>query len=758
MKEKRFTWIGSVLLAVFFLLPLSLYAYSGPIGEDGGWQTDTDGSITGWARTQFIWVNAANFPDENFRNHVKNRISAGNDGVLTVFELNSITSIDCSSKSIASLEGIAYFDKLKTLNCYSNQLRELDVTQNTALTELHCFSNQLRKLDVTQNTALTYLRCYSNQLTELDVKQNTALQSLLCQSNQLTELDVTQNTALTYLRCYSNQLTELDVTQNTALTYLSCNSNQLRELDVTQNTALTYLYCNSNQLRELDVTQNTALTDLICSSNQLRELDVTQNTALKDLSCDSNQLTELDVSQNTALKSLWCFSNQLTELDVTQNTALTELRCSYNQLRELDVTQNTALTDLRCDSNQLTELDVTQNTALTDLRCPYNQLTELDVTQNTALTCLYCNSNQLTELDVTQNTALTDLRCYSNQLTELDVTQNTALTYLTCGSNQLTELDLSASSVINSSTSSISSQWITPNFHSLADRSKVGIQCHTDTGETGHYGSFVMEVHDGHNHIIVASGTQDVEMLKSSLTYSYQTDYTGSLTKLKAMTVSSVRSAYAMYVNPRSKMKDAPSDNKVFLGTLYCAYPVVVPAETECYIATGVDTEDGKLNLVKIAEEGDVIPTNTPFVVKGVDGSGFYVFREALEEDGDAVDVSGNILAGNIEDTEVEPMTVLTLGIERTTGELGYWKYRGTTLKAHRAYVPASALNNLSADSPGLMLAFGDDMTPTAIRITTPSQPQTAESWYTLDGRRLSGKPAQRGVYIHNGRKEVVGK
>ena len=591
MKEKRFKWKGSVLLAVFFLLPLSLYAYSGPIGEDGGWQTDTDGSITGTARTKFIWVNAANFPDGNFRNYVKNRISGGNDGVLTVSELKSITYIDCSSKSIASLEGIAYFDKLQILYCYSNQLTELDVTQNTALQSLGC---------------------YRNQLTELDVTKNTALQTLWCSSNQLTELDVTHNTALQTLYCFSNPL---------------------------------------------------------------GELDVTKNTALKTLQCYRNQLTNLTLTNSTALQTLYCHNNQLTELDVTKNTALTELLCSYNQL---------------------------------------------------------------TELDVTKNTALTVLRCYDNQLTELD---------------------LSASSFLSSSTSStanISSQWITPNFHSLADRSKVGIQCHTNKGKTGKYGRFVMEKHNGNNHIIVASGTQDVEMLKSSLTYDYQTDYTGSVTEFKAMTVNSVRSAYAMYVNPRSKEKNAPSDNKVFLGTLYWNYPVVVPAETECYIATGVDTEDGKLNLVKIAEEGDVIPANTPFVVKGVDGSGFYVFREALEEDGNAVDVSGNILAGYIEDHRVESMTVLTLGIERTTGELGYWKYRGTTLKAHRAYVPASALNNLSADSPGLMLAFGDDMTPTAIRITTPSQPQTAESWYTLDGRRLSGKPAQRGVYIHNGRKEEV--
>ncbi len=30
------------------------------------------------------------------------------------------------------------------------------------------------------------------------------------------------------------------------------------------------------------------------------------------------------------------------------------------------------------------------------------------------------------------------------------------------------------------------------------------------------------------------------------------------------------------------------------------------------------------------------------------------------------------------------------------------------------------------------------------------------DGWYTLDGRRLSGPPTQQGIYIHNGRKEVV--
>ena len=28
--------------------------------------------------------------------------------------------------------------------------------------------------------------------------------------------------------------------------------------------------------------------------------------------------------------------------------------------------------------------------------------------------------------------------------------------------------------------------------------------------------------------------------------------------------------------------------------------------------------------------------------------------------------------------------------------------------------------------------------------------------WYTLDGKRLSGKPTQKGIYVRNGRKVVV--
>lgn len=466
-------------------------------------------------------------------------------------------------------------------------------------------------------------------------------------------------------------------------------------------------------------------------------------------------MTVLDCN-NTALTNLSCGGNQLSSLIINQCENLSKLSCYDNQLTSLNVSNNINLKELTCYNNNLTSLNVSNNSELTNLDCHTNQLTSLDVSNNSELNSLFCYDNQLTSLDVSNNTKLNKLSCYGNKLIDLKLPTVNSMTQLVCHTNLLTELDISVISRIN--VGSISTQIITPVFNTPDNRSKVGIQCHTNTGKSGHYGSFEMVEFEGNKHVIIADGTQDVEFLKSpEIIYNYNTDFSGSNNNFKQMSVAFKTSAYAMYVNPRSKMKDAPAENKKFFGTLYVDYPVVVPAEAKCYIGTGINPSTEQLELAQIASAGQVIPALTPFVVKGTDGSGFYVFRGATDEDGTPVTVSGNILAGNLEDTSVTPMSVLTLGIENGTGELGYWNYRGSTLKAHRAYVPASALSNLSSGSRGLSLAF-DDATTTGVHISSvlSSGTQTAESWYTLDGRKLIGKPLQRGVYIHNGKKEIV--
>ena len=343
------------------------------------------------------------FPDANFRAAVLELLNEDGDwrtsgSMVTEADQAAMAAyeyLSISSRGIADLTGIEHFTGLLYLDCYNNQLAELDVTSNTALIYLDCDSNQLSELDLSNNVVLDGLDCQNNQLAVLDVTNNVMLRILYCSGNQLTGLDVSNNAALIDLFCYSNQLTELDVSSNAALIYLNCYDNQIIALDVSNNAALLYLYCEWNRLTELDVNHNAALTTLSCDWNQLSELDVSNNSALTSLDCGINQLSELDVSNNSVLINLNCTGNQLYELDLSHNLALTSIICGSSQLSELDVSNNPALTDLYCEWNQLTELDVSHNPALTSLDCVGNLLVELDVSNNATLTYLDCRDNYI---------------------------------------------------------------------------------------------------------------------------------------------------------------------------------------------------------------------------------------------------------------------------------------------------------------------------------------------------------------------------
>ena len=246
---------------------------------------------TSWVDINDVEINETNFPDEKFRKWIKLH-SWADDDLLTADELAQVTSMDLHNKSIETLKGIEYFTALEELNCNSNNLTSLDVSQNTKLTSLQCISN--------------------TKLTSLNVSANTALTELSCSSCKLSSLDVSANTALTKLLCKDNNLESLDVSANKVLTNLSCGNNSLTSLDVSANAALTELYCHNNKLESLDVSALTELTQLRCYSNWLTSLDVTMNKKLVSLQCYANGLTSLKVSpENTALKTLYIYQNNI---------------------------------------------------------------------------------------------------------------------------------------------------------------------------------------------------------------------------------------------------------------------------------------------------------------------------------------------------------------------------------------------------------------------------------------------------------------
>ncbi len=214
----------------------------------------------------FLQAQIVTIPDTNFKNTLVNVIcvdtdgdevpdsdaDTNDDGEIQVSEAEAVLGLFVSSYGIVSLAGIESFVNLEVLHCGSNQLVEMDLSQNPNLRVLVCNSNELNSLSLTQNSNLIELWCASNNLTELDLSQNISLEWLSCGANELTTLDLTQNENLGRVNCAANNLTSL-YTANPNLTEIYCWMNQITSLDVSQNPNLVILSCRDNQLIELYV-------------------------------------------------------------------------------------------------------------------------------------------------------------------------------------------------------------------------------------------------------------------------------------------------------------------------------------------------------------------------------------------------------------------------------------------------------------------------------------------------------------------------
>ena len=120
----------------------------------------------------------------------------------------------------------------------------------------------------------------------------------------------------------------------------------------------------------------------------------------------------------------------------------------------------------------------------------------------------------------------------------------------------------------------------------------------------------------------------------------------------------------------------------------------------------------------------------------------------------------GNLLEGYPYEKTLGKREALVLGIEDQKGTkmIGFWPYNGTVIPAHRAYVSEETFRKVTGDASAKGVTFlFNELGVTGIKTFDEEQKAVSrEGWYTLDGRRLTEKPTQKGIYINNGRKEVV--
>ena len=106
-------------------------------------------------------------------------VDANGDGSISYAEAEKVLTLNMANAGITSLAGIEAFVQLETLNCPSNNLTRMNLSNNKELKMLRCCFNLLIKLDVSSNTSLEHLDCSVNHLSSLDLRENKQLKELL---------------------------------------------------------------------------------------------------------------------------------------------------------------------------------------------------------------------------------------------------------------------------------------------------------------------------------------------------------------------------------------------------------------------------------------------------------------------------------------------------------------------------------------------------------------------------------------------------
>ena len=191
--------------------------------------------------------------------------------------------------------------------------------------------------------------------------------------------------------------------------------------------------------------------------------------------------------------------------------------------------------------------------------------------------------------------------------------------------------------------------------------------------------------------------------------------------------------------------RQAPDGN--YFATFYCGHSgyAIYGADNICaYTATYAN---GQLTLHSV---GKNIPAETAVIVVA-NSETVNLTRDNTLTTLDGID---NDLHGVDFRTKTATLGSGAFHVLGKVGDnFGFFEYIGDYMPAAKAYfmLPASA----QTPTQGLQMVF-DDSTGISEELRVKSEEFATAVWYTLDGRQLSGKPSQRGMYIVNGEKVMI--
>ena len=201
---------------------------------------------------------------------------------------------------------------------------------------------------------------------------------------------------------------------------------------------------------------------------------------------------------------------------------------------------------------------------------------------------------------------------------------------------------------------------------------------------------------------------------------------------------------------------------------LFEGYQVVIPAgeyvtyyKDEALRLDEKDMNDIELCTITAVEDGkavlsdnfDAMTANTPFLLKNTTNEEKTILLIPCNEPNLAVTVADEFIGTLTEKTFTDEE--MGAGDFYVCNGKEFIKVRGAgTLAANKAYLKVTG--NAPASIPFRRSIDGGEGTTGVDLIDNGKLIIDNDGWYDLNGRRLQGKPSQKGVYIKNGKKVVV--
>ena len=199
------------------------------------------------------------------------------------------------------------------------------------------------------------------------------------------------------------------------------------------------------------------------------------------------------------------------------------------------------------------------------------------------------------------------------------------------------------------------------------------------------------------------------------------------------------------YIVPASDIEVAMNTvNGATYATAYLPFAVSMPQGVKAYTGT---VDGTNLNLNEVSGN---VPAGTGVILVGnTTTATLPIATDAAA----ATAATTNDLTGTYTDKTIEATSTDYYVLATKGGELGFWlpKEGTTTLKANKAYLPASALNAAATQAQGLKLNLGGVTGIGSINAETDTKDAAI---YDLTGRRVN--KAAKGIYIVGGKKVLV--